>query len=134
MADQSSSLNRILGPLERQIMKVIWDRGNATVQEVVDQLSAEKSYAYTTIMTIMTRLTEKGYLTKKKEGRKYRYQAAYSPDELIEQYSSRQVQRLLDDFGEVAISQFVDQASGSLENRRRLKALLKQLEQEESEK
>ncbi len=52
---------------EHRIMEVIWDKGSATVAEVVDAL--ERKDAYTTILTLMRILKDKGYLAARKEGR-----------------------------------------------------------------
>src|SRR5215470_15599510 len=54
---------------EHRIMEVIWARGSATVAEVVDALKGKD--AYTTILTLMRILKEKGYLSSRKEGRAF---------------------------------------------------------------
>lgn len=62
-----------LGPLEADIMQVIWKQQKVTVQDVYDSLSAERSIAYNTVMTVMTRLAQKGILERQKQGRAYLY-------------------------------------------------------------
>ena len=52
---------------EHRIMEVIWERGTATVAEVVEALGHKD--AYTTILTLMRILASKGYLSTRKEGR-----------------------------------------------------------------
>src|SRR5438034_51165 len=52
---------------EHRIMEVIWARGSATVADVVEALKGKD--AYTTILTLMRILKEKGYLSSRKEGR-----------------------------------------------------------------
>ena len=54
---------------EHRIMEVIWARGSATVAEVVEALEGKD--AYTTILTLMRILKDKGYLTSRKEGRAF---------------------------------------------------------------
>jgi len=54
---------------EHRIMEVIWARGSATVAEVVEALKGKD--AYTTILTLMRILKEKGYLSSRKEGRAF---------------------------------------------------------------
>src|SRR6185369_1813205 len=54
---------------EHRIMEVIWARGSATVADVVEALKGED--AYTTILTLMRILKEKGYLSSRKEGRAF---------------------------------------------------------------
>jgi BlaI family penicillinase repressor len=54
---------------EHRIMEVIWARGSATVADVVEALKGED--AYTTILTLMRILKDKGYLSSRKEGRAF---------------------------------------------------------------
>src|SRR5258707_15144490 len=54
---------------EHRIMEVIWAKGSATVADVVEALNGKD--AYTTILTLMTILKGKGYLTSRKEGRAF---------------------------------------------------------------
>ena len=54
---------------EHRIMEVIWAKGSATVADVVEALKGED--AYTTILTLMRILKEKGYLSSRKEGRAF---------------------------------------------------------------
>jgi predicted transcriptional regulator len=63
----------ILTRQELQIMKVVWDRGAATVKEVCDAISRRKVTAYTTILTLMGILEEKGALAHTRSGRAYIY-------------------------------------------------------------
>ncbi len=65
-----------LGPLERAIMEAIWQLGSATVADVREALGERN--AYTTIMTVMSRLTDKGRLVREKRGRSFLYRTASS--------------------------------------------------------
>ena len=58
---------------ELRLMDVIWDRGEATVHEVLAALPPENSPAYNTVLTIMRILEQKGYLSHEKHGRAHRY-------------------------------------------------------------
>ena len=71
-----------LGPLEADIMQVIWKRQAVTVQDVFEALSAERSIAYNTVMTVMTRLSQKGILCRQKQGRAYIYSPATTKAEV----------------------------------------------------
>ena len=61
--------NLTLTNAEHRIMEVIWARGSATVADVVEALKGED--AYTTILTLMRILKDKGYLSSRKEGRAF---------------------------------------------------------------
>lgn len=58
-------------PRETQIMNVLWDRGPSTVAEVRDTL--DDGSAYTTILTLMRVLEEKGHVARRVEGKAHRY-------------------------------------------------------------
>jgi predicted transcriptional regulator len=64
-----------LGELELRILNVLWERGEATVREVLEALPAGKRPAYTTVLTVMRLMHEKGYLTRRERGRAHIYQA-----------------------------------------------------------
>jgi BlaI family transcriptional regulator, penicillinase repressor len=68
----------ILTRQELQIMKVVWERGAATVKEVCDSMSLKKVTAYTTILTLMGILEEKGALVHSRSGRAYVYKPVLS--------------------------------------------------------
>jgi predicted transcriptional regulator len=53
-----------LGPLEREILSIIWELGSATVKDVHERILAdpERELAYTSVTTVLRRLTEKGWL------------------------------------------------------------------------
>jgi BlaI family transcriptional regulator, penicillinase repressor len=63
-----------LTPQELEIMKVVWEKGPATVRDVYEALRARRRIAYTTVMTMMNVLERKGHLRKRAEGRSFRYQ------------------------------------------------------------
>ena len=68
----------ILTRQELQIMKVVWDRGAATVKEVCEVICQKKATAYTTILTLMGILEDKGALTHTRSGRAYIYRPLLS--------------------------------------------------------
>jgi predicted transcriptional regulator len=66
---------RQFGELEAVIMERLWEWGRpALVREVVDDLSRDRSIAYTTVMTVMENLHRKGWLRRQRDGRAWRYE------------------------------------------------------------
>jgi len=63
-----------LGDLELQILNVLWERGPCTVREVLEALPVEPRPAYTTVLTMMRLMYEKGYLDRRDQGRAHVYQ------------------------------------------------------------
>ena len=85
-------LENSLGTLEREVLAVVWDRGETSVKVVTARLSSP--VAYTTVMTTMDRLFKKGLLTRRKVGRAFVYQAAATRDELEGAVAAELVQSL----------------------------------------
>ena len=69
----------MLGPLEMQVMDVVWHVGRCSVREVVEKL--ESKLAYTTVMTTLDRLFKKGLLAREKQERAFLYSPALSSEE-----------------------------------------------------
>ncbi|MEM9234645.1 MAG: BlaI/MecI/CopY family transcriptional regulator [Pseudomonadota bacterium] len=63
---------------ESRIMAILWERGEATVREVTDALSAKHDLAYTTVLTTIRIMSDKGYVDFRKEGRAHVYRPALS--------------------------------------------------------
>ncbi len=98
-------LARIFGELEAQIMDVIWTLDEPSVSDVCAQLG--KDHNYKTVMTVMNRLVEKQVLVRRRVGRAYRYAPRDSREDFLARVSQTVVEGLLEDFGELAIAQFV---------------------------
>ena len=98
--------DRFLGPLESAVMDQMWERGTATVREIVDDIGKRRDLAYTTVMTIMSRLHEKGLLARERDGKGYVYRPAFSREEHRARLSRELVRGLVDEFGDVALAQF----------------------------
>lgn len=60
---------------EQNIMRILWDSGEASVREITDILSQDKKTAYTTVQTICKILADKGYADFRKEGKAFIYTA-----------------------------------------------------------
>lgn len=68
---------------ELEIMKVIWERDQATVRDVYESLRERRKIAYTTVMTMMNILEQKKYLRKSAEDRAYIYRPAKPKKQVI---------------------------------------------------
>ena len=58
---------------ELRLMEILWDRGSATVSDVVDALPEQQALAYSTVLTTLRILEQKGYIEHEKEGRAFVY-------------------------------------------------------------
>lgn len=71
---------RVLTPLERRIMRVLWSGGAGTVQKVLQGLTGEPQLAYTTVQTTLNVLHRKGKVRRRLVGRAYEYSASVSQE------------------------------------------------------
>jgi len=109
------------GPLEADVMGAVWEAaGPVSVRAVVDALNAgrREPLAYTTVMTVMSRLAEKRALSRRKEGRGYVYEASAADA------AGLAVKDVLRDHGDAAIAHFVEEVRGDPAAIRRLRRLL----------
>jgi BlaI family transcriptional regulator, penicillinase repressor len=67
--------SKTLTEQELEIMKIVWDRGNATVRDVYETLLDRRRVAYTSVMTMMNILEQKGHLKRKQVDRAYLYES-----------------------------------------------------------
>ena len=112
----------VLGSLEAAIMRVVWDEKRPmTVREVLERLNEQgrEPLAYTTVMTVMSRLAEKEILRRHQQGRGFVYESAVGNQAAVA------VRGLLRDFGDSAVASFVDQARADPKLMRRLRRLLR---------
>jgi predicted transcriptional regulator len=99
-----------LHELEAEVMDEVWRRDEVTVREVLEALNAgRKQRAYTTIMTIMSRLHEKGLLDRRRSGKTDVYRPVMSREEYLDVRAKREVDELVADYGELALAHFARQ-------------------------
>jgi predicted transcriptional regulator len=68
----------VRGDLQAEIMSILWELGEATVEEVRRKQPRGRRRAYTTLQTVMNRLVERGLLDRERRGRGYVYRARYN--------------------------------------------------------
>lgn len=81
---------------ERAILEVLWDKGEASVREVTDELSKHKTVAYTTVLTMFNTLSKKGFVTHRPEGRAFIYRAAITREAARKQALDHLLQQFFD--------------------------------------
>lgn len=105
---QLAKSKKTLGPLESEIMDVVWDQGATTVSAVHKALRGKKDIAYTTVMTTMSRMAKKRLLTQDKSATSYVYAPALDKGN-FENYVVKSVIRgLFEDYGDSVVDYFVD--------------------------
>ena len=107
-ARRKHSLSEVLGPLEAEIMDVVWDSGEVTVRDVHQALSADRTIAYTTVMTTLGRLADKGLLRRIEDQPAHHYTAVVSRDQYARSTVKSVVDWLLGHFPDPAVAYFID--------------------------
>ena len=124
MTAPTSSTHSVPPPLhelEGDVMEEVWERGEASVREVMEALNAgaDKERAYTTYMTIMARLDGKGVLERRREGKTDFYRPRYARDEYADLRARAELDSIVDQFGDVALAHIARQLAGLDPRRRR---------------
>jgi predicted transcriptional regulator len=120
---------RVLGPLEARIMREVWSGEVGTPFVVGDVQARMPELAYTTVMTTVVRLAEKGILEAERVPgqRAVSYRVAGTPEDFLDRSSRARVDELVRLYGDAAFAAFSDRLDRlSEEQRRRLKLLSEQ--------
>ncbi|MFA4016317.1 MAG: hypothetical protein RUDDFDWM_001420 [Candidatus Fervidibacterota bacterium] len=105
----------MLPPLESEVLRIVWKKGEASVRDVwLAMCSYGKRRAYTTIMSVMVRLYQKGFLKRKKHGKRYIYEPAISQADALKLIIRSFIQNILRWFGEPASAYFVEELTNIL--------------------
>jgi len=102
-------------------MEQLWATGEAPVRAVMEALNdhGSKPRAYTTYMTIMARLHRKGLMTRRREGKTDMYAPSFTRDEYMSLRAQSEVEDLVAQYGDVALSHFARQMASLDPARRR---------------
>src|SRR5579864_3590137 len=110
-----------LHELEAEVMEQAWRAGETSVRAVMEECNrrAAKPRAYTTYMMIMARLHKQGLLQRRREGKTDFYAPVFERDDYLSRRSRHQVQQLVSEYGDVALSHFAEQMASLDPARRR---------------
>jgi len=107
---------------ELDVMAVLWRNGSGTVAEVRDAL--DDSFAYTTVLTVLRTLEEKGFITHITEGKAHRYLPAVTPDLAGQSALSRVLDKIFGGSPDLLLTQLVSDKKLDTADLRRLRKLL----------
>ncbi len=132
MSRRSANFWTLLGPLEQDVMDVVWELEDATVRDVHEQLAAARAIAYTTVMTTMSRLARKGLLVRDTADLAHRYRPGITRDEYAHGAVGDVLSWVLERYPEPAIAYLADVVGDiddvTLDELRRAVARRRQLE------
>ena len=107
---------------ELDVMEVLWADGSATVAEVRDRLA--DNLAYTTVLTVLRTLEEKGHVVHREEGKAHRYFPTVAQQAARESALARLVDRVFDGSAELLLTQLVSDRGLTRKELERLRALM----------
>jgi BlaI family penicillinase repressor len=108
------------------VMRVLWSKGEATANEVVEELASRTKWNPRTVKTLITRLTGKGAVKFKKEGRMYRYYPAVREADCVRMERRSFVRRVYGGTMKPMLAAFIEDAELSGEDISELKKMLEQ--------
>jgi predicted transcriptional regulator len=110
-----------LHDLEREIMDAVWELGEASVLQIMQRLNGrtKRDRAYTTFMTVVHRLDEKGLLERRRSGKTDFYTPVLSSEEYRRRRAEAEVRELVSAYGDAALSEFAREMAALDPARRR---------------
>lgn len=117
-----------LSDVQLGIMNAVWEKGEATVTEVWDEISRKRNVARTTIMTLMARLEEKGWLKHRTVSPTYIYSATCARDESSKEIISGVLDNVFNGSTENLVMALLDHKNVSRKELSRIKKIIKQAE------
>ena len=122
-----------LGETEMEVLHHVWDLGEATVADIRERILEDRDVAYTTVMTVLKKLAEKGYLEYSKEGRSYVYQPAQEPNEVQHSLLRRLMDKVFEGSPSALVQTLVKREDLSDDERAEIRALIDALEEEDTD-
>lgn len=107
-----------------EVMNIIWDRGEATVSEIWQAFTARRPVARNTVLTLVARLEEKGWLHRRSEGNVLRYSSAIPQQTALRQIARRIVDTAFRGSAEGLIMTLLDDSEFSEGESDRIRAML----------
>lgn len=117
-----------LGETEMEVLHHVWSLGRATVADVRDRIEAERPVAYTTVMTVMRNLAEKGYLAIEKDGQQYVYSPRREPGDVKKSLLQDLLVKVFRGSPAALVQTLVTDETLSDDERERIRALIERME------
>ena len=113
---------------ELRLMNVIWEKGKATVSEVVEALESESPLAYSTVLTTLRILEQKGHLQHTQEGRSYIYEPLIDRQQATRSALQHLISRFFNNSPELLVLNVLEHEELDSKELERLKAMIRESE------
>jgi BlaI family transcriptional regulator, penicillinase repressor len=114
-------------PGELEVLRVLWKRGSATVRQILEALPHDR--AYTSVMSLLNVMYEKGLVSRGPEGRAFRYAACEGPERTQRSMVGDLLRRVFDGSAERLVARLLEQADPSAEELDAIHRLIEERQQ-----
>ncbi|MBS0205089.1 MAG: BlaI/MecI/CopY family transcriptional regulator [Planctomycetes bacterium] len=115
-------------PAELEVLRILWERGPSTVREVLELLPKER--AYTSVMSLLNVMVDKKLVTRKAEGRAFRYTAHSQPNQTEGKILGTILDRVFDGSASALVSRLLEQSRPTSEELEQIRQLIEQYKQQ----
>ncbi|MDB5388385.1 MAG: mecI 2 [Planctomycetaceae bacterium] len=119
--------------LELEILKVLWQLGPATVRQVRDALASTRDLAYTSVMTILSIMFNKAYVTRIKDGRSFVYRALYREEKTSRNMLQDLIERLFGGSTTAAVQHLLETSDLNEDELKEIRLLIQRKTREKSD-
>lgn len=120
-----------LGETELEVLNIVWELGEASVAETREQILKNREVAYTTVMTVMKNLADKGYLSFEQRGNSYVYSAKKAPGDVRRSIVRDVIRNVFMDSPLALVQALVDDENLSEDELEEIKTTIRSMDREE---
>ena len=113
---------------ELEVLKVLWERGPGTVREVMEVLNCRRRRAYTSVMSLLNVMTEKGLLTRCPQGRAFVYEARVTRERTLGGMVTDLVGRAFEGSASDLVSRLLDASNPSEQELERIRQAIEEFQ------
>lgn len=118
-------------PAELEILHLLWNEGSLTVRQVMDRVNRKRPRAYTSVMSLLNVMTEKGMLIRKPEGRAFVYTAALEREQTLGEMVADLLGRAFGGSAAALVTQLLEQANPDEEELNEIRRTIREYQQEQ---
>jgi predicted transcriptional regulator len=115
---------------ELEVLKVLWDRGPATVRDVMDVLNESRPRAYTSVMSLLNVMTDKGLLVREPQGRAFVYRPRTERGKTLKRMVGDLLGRAFEGQASQLVAHLLDQSKPTSEELNEIRRAIEQYQKE----
>ena len=116
-------------PAELEVLQLLWERGPSTVREVMEALNRHRHRAYTSVMSLLGVMTDKGLLKRRLKGRAYLYEPRVAREKTVGQMLQDLLGRAFDGSAASLVARLLDESSPSTRELDKIRDTIEQFRQ-----